>query len=134
METNDLTGLVIKLCIDIHKKIGPGCYERVYEEILYFELIKMGLNVQRQVLMPIAWEELEIPNAFKLDLLVDNKLIIELKSVYPLPIVYFKQIKTHLSLMNLKYGMIVNFKENLIKDGIHRVFNNGGRENIEDLD
>ncbi len=130
MEINALTSFIIKLCIEIHTKLGPGCYERVYEEILYYELNKMGFTVQRQTLMPIQWKELDIPNAYKLDLLVENKLILELKSVSPLPIVYFKQVKTQLALMNLKYGMIINFKENLIKDGIHRVFNNAGREKM----
>jgi GxxExxY protein len=128
MEINELTGIVIKLCIEIHRRIGSGCFERVYEEILYYELTRMGFHVQRQLLMPIHWDELKIENAYKLDLLVENRLILELKSVNPLPTVYFKQIKTHLTLMDLKYGMILNFKENLMKDGIHRVFNNGGRE------
>jgi GxxExxY protein len=130
MEINELTGLVIKLCIEIHSRIGPGCYEKVYEEILYYELTRMGFIVQRQLLMPIQWNELNIENAYKLDLLVENKSILELKCVHPLPTVYFKQIKTHLSLMDLKYGLILNFKENLMKDGIHRVFNNGGREEM----
>ena len=128
MEINQLTGLVIKLCIEIHNKIGPGCYEKVYEEILYYELTRMGFIVQRQLLMPIAWDELKIDNAYKLDLLVENKLILEIKSVSPLPTVYFKQIKTHLSLMNIKHGMILNFKVNLMKEGIHRIYNNAGRE------
>jgi GxxExxY protein len=128
MEINELTGIVIKLCTEIHRRIGPGCFEKVYEEILYYELTKMGFNVQRQLLMPIQWEELKIEKAYKLDLLVENRLILELKSVNPLPSVYFNQIRTHLSLMDLKYGMILNFKENLMKDGIHRIFNNGGRE------
>jgi GxxExxY protein len=128
MEINELTGIVIKLCIEIHRRIGPGCFERVYEEILYYELTRMGFNVQRQLLMPIHWDELKIENAYKLDLLVENRLILELKSVNPLPSVYFNQIRTHLTLMDLKYGMILNFKENLMKDGIHRIFNNGGRE------
>jgi GxxExxY protein len=75
----------------------------VYEEILYYELTKLGIKVERQIIMPISWDDLDLPKAFKLDLLVDDKLILELKSVFPLPIVYFKQIKSHLSLMNLKH-------------------------------
>ena len=80
--------------------------------------------------MPIDYDELHIENAYKLDLLIEDMLIVELKSLHPLPSVYFKQIHTHLSLMNMKHGMIVNFKEALMKDGIHRVFNNFGREKI----
>lgn len=130
MNINKLTGIVVDLCIKIHSRIGPGCFERVYEEILYFELAKLGLNVQRQLLLPIQYDELHIRDAYKIDLLVENKLVLELKSVHPLPPVYFNQIRTQLSLLNLKNGMLINFKVELMKDGIHRVFNNFGREEI----
>ncbi len=126
MDINKLTGIVVDLCIKIHSKIGPGCYERVYEEILYYELTKLNLIVERQLLLPIEYEKLHIQNAYKLDLLIENKLVLELKSVYPLPSVYFKQLRTQLSLLNLKHGMLINFKVELMKDGIHRVFNNFG--------
>ena len=82
------------------------------------------------MLLPIQYEELNIENAYKLDLLIEDKLILELKTVHPLPSVYFKQIRTQLSLLNLKYGMLLNFKVELMKDGIHRVFNNFGRESM----
>ena len=78
--------------------------------------------------MPIEYETLHIENAYKIDLLIDNKLVTELKSVYPLPGVYFKQLKTQLGLLNLKHGMILNFKVDLMKGGIHRVYNNSGLE------
>ncbi|MGB5006356.1 MAG: GxxExxY protein, partial [Ferruginibacter sp.] len=127
MDINILTGIVIELCIKIHSKIGPGCFERVYEEILYYELTKLGFKVERQILLPIVYEELKIENAYKLDLLVEDMLVIELKSLSPLPPVYFKQIRTQLSLINLKNGMLLNFKVELMKEGIHRVYNNHGR-------
>jgi len=127
MDINILTGIVIELCIKIHSKIGPGCFERVYEEILYYELTKLGFKVERQILLPIVYEELKIANAYKLDLLVEDMLVIELKSLSPLPPVYFKQIRTQLSLINLKNGMLLNFKVELMKEGIHRVYNNHGR-------
>ena len=131
MTIDELTAIVIDLCIKIHKRIGPGCFEKVYEEILYYELTKLGLGVKRQIIMPIEYDELHIENAYKLDLLVENRLVLELKCVYPLPPVYFKQIRTQLSLLNLKHGMILNFKEELMKNGIHRVFNNFGRETLD---
>lgn len=130
MPIHELTELVIKLCIKIHKKIGPGCFEKVYEEILYYELTKLGIYVIRQQLMSIGYEELEIKNAYKLDLLIGHKLITEIKSVWPLPAVYFNQLQTHLTLTGLKHGMILNFKVPLMKEGIHRVYNNKGREEI----
>lgn len=130
MEINKLTGIVVDLCIKIHNRIGPGCFERVYEEILYYELSKLGLCVRRQLLLPIQYDELFIENAYKLDLLVENKLVLELKSVFPLPTVYFNQMRTQLSLLELKHGMLINFKVELIKQGIHRVFNNFGKEEV----
>lgn len=131
MEINELTGIVVDLCIKIHSKIGPGCFEKVYEEILYHELQQSGINVHRQLFLPIEYKTLTIENAYKLDLLVDNKLVLELKSVHPLPSVYFKQMKTQLGLLNLKYGMILNFKVTLMKEGIHRVYNNFGLDELE---
>ena len=130
MEINQLTGLVVDLCIKIHSRIGPGCFERVYEEVLYYELSKRGTIVKRQILLPIDYEELHIKKGYKLDMLVEEKLILELKTLHPLPPVSFDQIRTHLSLLNLKYGMLLNFKVSLMKDGIHRVFNNNGRESM----
>jgi GxxExxY protein len=97
---------------------------------LYYELTKLGFKVERQQLLPIEYDDLKIQNAFKLDLLVEDMLVLELKSLYPLPPVYFKQIRTHLSLLNLKHGMLLNFKVELMKDGIHRVFNNFGGEKL----
>ncbi len=127
---NELTAIVVDLCIKIHSRVGPGCFERVYEEILYYELTKPGLKVQRQFLLPIKYDELFIKDAYKIDLLIEDKLVLELKSVFPLPPVYFNQIHTHLSLLNLKHGMLINFKVPLMKEGIHRVFNNFGREEL----
>jgi GxxExxY protein len=130
MHIDELTNLVINLCIKIHSRIGPGCFEKVYEEILYYELFQANIKVERQLLLPIIYEELNIKRAYKLDLLVNDMLIIELKSVHPLPPVYFNQLQTHLVLTNLKHGLLLNFKVPLMKDGIHRIFNNKGREAI----
>lgn len=130
MDINNLTGIVVDISIKIHSKVGPGCFERVYEELLYYELTKRGLEVKRQILLPINYEELHIEKAYKLDLLVEEKLVLELKTLHPLPTVSFDQIRTHLSLLDLKYGMLLNFKVSLMKNGIHRVFNNRGRESL----
>ena len=130
MHIDDLTNLVINLCIKIHTRIGPGCFEKVYEEILFYELIRSEIKVERQLLLPINYEEFNIRRAYKLDLLVDNKLVVELKSIHPLPPVFYNQLQTHLVLTNLKHGLLLNFKVPLMKDGIHRVFNNKGREQI----
>lgn len=84
--------------------------------------------VHRQLLLPINYETLHIDNAYKLDLVVENKLVLELKSISPLPSVFFKQLKMQLGVLNLKNGMLLNFKVDLVKDGIHRVDNNHGLE------
>ena len=126
MEINKLTETIIGLCMKIHSGVGPGCLERVYEEILYFEICKSNIDVKRQVLMPIVYEELNIPDAYKVDLVIEEKLILEIKSIETISPVQFKIVMTYLNLLNLKNGMLLNFKVNRMKDGIHRIFNNSG--------
>lgn len=102
MFIDTITGIVLDCCIKIHTTIGPGCFEKVYEETLSYELGKRGLNVQRQCLMPICYEKLLIQDAYKMDLLIEKKLIIEVKSVERLAPVHFKQVMTYLKLSGLK--------------------------------
>ena len=122
-----LTGIIIDLAIKIHTKLGPGCFEKAYEEILYRKLIELGYKVERQLLLPISFEGIIVPNAYKLDLLVEDMLVVELKSLNPLPSVYFKQVRTQLGSLGLKHGLLLNFMVEKMKDGIHRIFNNHGR-------
>ncbi|HEX2607704.1 MAG TPA: GxxExxY protein [Flavisolibacter sp.] len=126
MQIDDITYLVIDAALRIHSTVGPGCYEKVYEEILYYELHKQGLNMERQLIMPIQYEDLHIKNAYRIDLLVEGRLILEVKSAETVIPIHFKQVMTYLKLMHLKNGMILNFKVNKMKEGIHRVFNNFG--------
>ncbi len=126
MNINEITGKVVDACIKIHTVIGPGCFERVYEEALYYELILRDLTVTRQLTMPIKYEHLEIPDAYKIDLLVEQKIVIEIKSLERLAPVHFKQVMTYLKLANLKNGLLLNFNVERMKDGIYRVFNNEG--------
>ncbi len=128
MEANQITALIVDSCIKVHTAIGPGCYEKVYEELLYFELNKWNLYLERQLTMPILYESLQINDAYKLDILVEKKIIVEIKSVEHILPVHFKQVNTYLKLMNLKHGMLLNFKVDLMKEGIYRVFNNFGNE------
>ena len=133
MIISELTSQVIENCIKIHSIIGPGCFEKVYEEILYYELCKRGLEVKRQMLLPISYEELFIENAYKFDMLVENRLVIELKSVHIVAPIFFNQLQTQLSLTNLKHGMLINFKVPLMKEGIFRVYNNLGVEFLKSI-
>ena len=126
MEINDLTGNVLDACIKIHTEIGPGCFEKVYEETLYYELSKRNLQVEQQIVLPIEYEGLTIYDAYKIDLLVENRLVLEIKSVERINPVHFKQVRTYLKLMKLKNGILLNFNVEWMKDGFHRVFNNDG--------
>lgn len=131
MELNTLTGLIVDIALRIHKRVGPACFERVYEEIMVYELEKKGISVERQLLLPINYEELHISNAYKIDLLLEKKLLLELKSVHPLPPVFLQQVNTYLSLLNLKNGMLLNFHVNRMKEGIYRVYNNDGLDELK---
>lgn len=126
MEVNQLTGTVLDACIKIHRDVGPGCFEKVYEETLYYELLKRNILVERQLMMPIIYEELLINDAYRVDLLVERKLIIEIKSIERLAPVHFKQVMTYLKLLKLKNGLLLNFNVEWMKEGFHRVFNNEG--------
>ena len=127
MLIDTITGIVLDCCIKIHSRIGPGCFEKVYEETLNYELCKRGLVVERQQLMPILYEDFIIQDAYKLDLMIEKKLVIEVKSVERLAPVHFRQVMTYLKLSGLKNGLLLNFDVELMKNGFNRVFNNDGK-------
>lgn len=121
---NDLATAIIATCIRIHQTLGPGLFESVYEEILYYELAtKRQLNVLRQPIIPVVYDGIKMDLGFKADLIVENKVLIELKSVELLTKVHQKQVLTYLRLTGLKLGLLINFNEALLKDGVQRVVN-----------
>jgi GxxExxY protein len=124
MTENDLSKIIVNIAYQIHTKLGPGLLESVYEEIMYLELKSFGLNVERQKAIAVIWNDQKLEIGFRADLIVDNKVIIELKSVEELVPVHYKQLLTYLKLTNIKLGLLINFNENLIKDGIKRIVNN----------
>jgi len=107
----------------IHRDLGPGLMESVYEVILAKNLIGMGLTVERQIAVPIHFQGVAFDEGFRADLMVENKLIIELKSVDRLQPVHLKQLLTYLRLTGCRLGLLINFGENLLKDGFKRVAN-----------
>ena len=123
MHENEIAKKVVNLCFTIHQTMGPGLFESVYEEILCYELHKSGLSFDRQKDIPVLWDNQKMEKGFRADLVVENKVLIELKSVAALQDVHYKQVLTYLKLSQLKLGLLVNFNEALIKDGIHRVVN-----------
>lgn len=124
MRENEISQKIIGLAIKIHKKLGPGLLEKVYHECLYYEIQKSGLQVQKEVYVHVDYEEIKIERAFKIDLLVENKLIVELKSVKELNDIYIAQTLTYLRLSKIRLGLLINFNEILLKDGIRRIINN----------
>jgi GxxExxY protein len=111
-------------CYHIHTTLGPGLFESVYEEILDYELNKAGLAFTRQQAIPVIWDSVKLDLGFRSDIIVENKVIIEVKSIETLAPVHYKQLLTYLKLTDLKLGLLVNFNEELIKNGIHRLVNN----------
>ena len=123
MNENELSKIVVNSCYKIHTKLGPGLLESVYEAILFYELTKLGLSVERQKSIPVIWEEVYLDIGFLTDIIVENKLIIEIKSVKEISNVHLKQLLTYLKITDLKLGLLINFNESLIKNGIKRVVN-----------
>ena len=123
MTENEIATIIVDLCFKIHKKLGPGLLESVYEEILCYELTKLGLKVERQKALPVYWDELVMDIGFRADLVVEEKLIVELKSVEQISNVAPKQLLTYLKITHCKLGLLINFNEQLIKNGITRIVN-----------
>ena len=123
-EVNNITGIILDSCIKIHTVLGPGLFESVYETLLSYELNKRGLNVVCQKGIPVVYDDIKFNDGFRADLIVENKVIIEVKSVDILSPVHFKQLHTYLKLSNVRDGVLINFNVDLMKNGYHRIFNN----------
>jgi GxxExxY protein len=124
MYENELAKILVDIFLKIHRKLGPGLLESVYEEVLCFELKERKLYYKRQQGIPIFYNNYKLELGFRADIIVENKLIIEIKSVEAVSLVHHKQLLTYLRLTNTKLGLLVNFNVNLIKEGITRVVNN----------
>jgi GxxExxY protein len=124
MNENEISKIVVNTAYQIHTQLGPGLLESVYEEILHFELSKQRLKVERQKAIPVIWNELKMELGFRADLIIENKLIIEVKAVETIAPVHPKQLLTYLKLTGYKLGLLINFNEPLIKTGITRIANN----------
>ena len=124
MEENELSRIVFDCALKVHQALGPGLLESAYEECLVYELKKTGLFVEKQKALPLVYEEVKLDIGYRIDIIVENKLILEIKSVEALNDVHFAQLLTYLKLTNCKLGMLINFNVTLIKNGIKRVVNN----------
>ncbi|HKU73302.1 MAG TPA: GxxExxY protein [Pyrinomonadaceae bacterium] len=123
MNENDIATIILDAAFKIHRTLGPGLLESVYQATLDFELQKRGLHVVQQVGLPVYYEDIKLELGFRVDLIVGDKVIIEIKSVEALAPVHRKQLLTYLRLMNLRLGLLLNFNVELMKSGIQRVVN-----------
>ena len=124
MNENGLSKIIVECCLKIHRTLGPGLLESVYEEVLNYELKKHKLKCKRQVGIPVIYESIKLDIGFKADIVVEDKVIIELKSVEKIMPVHKKQLLTYLKITKIKLGLLINFNDELIKNGITRIVNN----------
>ncbi|MCU7694883.1 GxxExxY protein [Haoranjiania flava] len=123
MNENELAKVVFNTGLKIHKHLGPGLLESAYEECLYYELMKSGLNIAGQKTLPLIYEEIKLEIGYRVDFLIENKLVVEIKSVESLNDIHLAQILTYLRLSHCKLGLLINFNTLLFKDGVRRVIN-----------
>ena len=124
MTENEISYKIIGAAFELHKVIGPDLLESAYENALTFELRNLGLKVQQQHPMPFIYKDVKQDVGYRLDLVVENKVIVEIKSVETLAPVHFAQLLTYLKLSELKLGLLINFNSKILKENIHRIVNN----------
>ncbi len=123
MSENEISAIIVDAAFKVHSKLGPGLLESVYETVLEYELKARGLRVDRQRPIPVVYEGVKLEDGFRADLIVEGRVIVEIKSLEIVPPVAYKILLTYLRLSDLRLGLLVNFGESLIKDGIKRVVN-----------
>jgi len=121
---NIISNKIIGCAIELHRKLGPGLLESVYENALAYDLNEIGFDVRQQVPMPFIYKEIKMEVGYRIDLMIDNKVIVEVKSVEALAPVHFSQTLTYLKLSDKKLGLLINFNSKILKGNIHRIVNN----------
>jgi GxxExxY protein len=124
MSENEISKIVFDCALKVHRNLGPGLLESSYEACLYYELEKTGLRVQKQRGLPLVYEEVKLELGYRVDLLIENKVVVEVKAVEALNDIHLAQVLTYLKLLDCKLGLLINFNVVLIKNGIKRVVNN----------
>ena len=123
MEINELTYKVIGLAIEVHKELGPGLLESAYQECLFYELKNAGLTVEKEKALPVIYKDIKLDHGYRIDLLIENKLVIEIKTVENFTDVHFAQILTYLKLGNYPIDLLMNFHSKILKNNIKRFIN-----------
>ena len=124
MSENEISSKIIGAAIEVHKQLGPGLLESTYETCLAYELKQMGLDVKQQQALPVVYKEVKLDAGYRIDLLIENKVIIEIKSVDALADIHTAQLLTYLKLKDLKLGLLINFNSVRAVDGLKRIVNN----------
>jgi GxxExxY protein len=128
MEENELTEKIIGAAIEVHRHLGAGLLKSAYEECLCYELRQMGLRFQRQVHLPIQYKEIHLESAYRMDLLVEDAVVVEIKALEDVGAVHASQVLTYLKVSNKRVGLLVNFSVSVLKDGLKRIVNrNAGK-------
>ena len=123
MLENEISSKIIGAAIEVHKHLGPGLLESTYEACLAYELKQLGFDVKQQLALPVIYKEVKLDAGYRIDLLVDNKVIIEIKSVESLADIHTAQLLTYLKLKDLKLGLLINFNSVKVIDGVKRIIN-----------
>ena len=123
MSENDISKIVFECALKVHQKLGPGLLESAYEECLYYELNKHNFKIEKQKKLPLIYEDVKLDAGYRIDLLIDEKFIVEIKDVEDLTDVHLAQLLTYLRLSNCKLGLLINFNVSLLKYGVKRVIN-----------
>ena len=123
MTDNEISAIIIGCAIQVHRALGPGLLENTYEECLYYELLQSGIKVEKQKALPLVYKEVKLDIGYRIDLLVENRIIVELKAIESLTDVHTAQMLTYLRLANCNLGLLINFNVLLLKDGIKRLRN-----------
>ena len=121
MYENELSKIIIGCAIDVHRELGPGLLESAYQECLYYELVSKGLKVEKEKSVPIVYKEIKLDHGYRIDLLIEDKVVIELKTVESFTDVHTAQVLTYLKLGDYRLGLLLNFHVKLLKDGIKRI-------------
>ena len=123
MTENEISSKIIGAAIEVHKQLGPGLLESTYETCLAYELKQMGLDVKQQQALPVVYKEVKLDAGYRIDLLIENKVIVEIKSVDALADIHTAQLLTYLKLKDLKLGLLINFNSVRVIDGLKRILN-----------
>lgn len=124
MTENEISQKIIGAAIEVHKQLGPGLLESTYETCLAYELKQLGLDVKQQIALPVVYKEVKLDAGYRIDLLIENKVIVEIKSVEALADIHTAQLLTYLKLKDLKLGLLINFNSVRVVDGLKRIVNN----------